>query len=106
MAHMDVTEQKQAKDALVESEVKFRSLFDLSPQAIALVHRDPRDEDVMTSLPAVKSRGKILLASPGGSWVIQNEAEPVYVEPGKDGKLIGFDEFTAETVLSEHLMFP
>ena len=37
---MDVTEQKQAKDALVESEVKFRSLFDLSPQAIALVHRE------------------------------------------------------------------
>ncbi len=34
---MDVTEQKQAKDALVESEFKFRSLFDLSPQAIALV---------------------------------------------------------------------
>lgn len=35
---MDVTEQKHAKDALVENEIKFRSLFDLSPQAIALVH--------------------------------------------------------------------
>ena len=44
---MDVTEQKQAKDALVESEVKFRSLFDLSPQAIALVHRESSSiEDV------------------------------------------------------------
>jgi PAS domain S-box-containing protein len=37
---MDITEQKQAKSALEESESKFRSLFDLSPQAIALVHMD------------------------------------------------------------------
>ena len=37
---MDVTEQKQAKDALVESEGKFRTLFDLSPQAIALVRME------------------------------------------------------------------
>jgi PAS domain S-box-containing protein len=35
---IDVTAQKQAQDALMESEVKFRTLFDLSPQAIAPVY--------------------------------------------------------------------
>ena len=33
----DITERKRAEDALKESEFKFRNLFELSPQAIALI---------------------------------------------------------------------
>lgn len=36
----DITERKRAEDALRESEFKFRSLFELSPQAIALINVD------------------------------------------------------------------
>jgi len=33
---VDISEKKKAEQAVIESEMKFRSLFDLSPQAIAL----------------------------------------------------------------------
>ncbi|MEA3435359.1 MAG: histidine kinase N-terminal 7TM domain-containing protein [Thermodesulfobacteriota bacterium] len=36
----DITERKRAEDALKESEFKFRNLFELSPQAIALIDGD------------------------------------------------------------------
>ena len=36
----DVTQRRQAEDMLRENEAKFRSLFELSPQAIILVEFD------------------------------------------------------------------
>src|SRR5260370_14911257 len=39
-ATQDITERKRADEALVESESKFRSLFELSPVGIALNDRD------------------------------------------------------------------
>ena len=97
---MDVTEQKQAKDALVESEVKFRSLFDLSPQAIALVHMESSAiEDVNDKFCKLfkLQRTKIIGKSPVDlGFYTKTKRNQFTSSLEKTGKLIGFEmNFTA-----------
>jgi two-component system, cell cycle sensor histidine kinase and response regulator CckA len=97
---MDVTEQKQAKDALVESEVKFRSLFDLSPQAIALVHMESSAiEDVNDKFCQLfkLQRTKIIGKSPVDlGFYTKTKRNQFTSSLEKTGKLIGFEmNFTA-----------
>ena len=97
---MDVTEQKQAKDALVESEVKFRSLFDLSPQAIALVRMDSSViadvNDKFCDLFKFQ-REKIIGKSPTDlGFYTKTKRDQFTSNLKKAGKLIGFEmDFTA-----------
>jgi len=98
---MDITEQKQAKDALVESEVKFRSLFDLSPQAIALVHMDSSAiEDVNDKFCDLFKfqRDKILGKSPVELGFYTNAKRSRFISNlEKTGKLLGLSmDLTAE----------
>ena len=110
---MDVTEQKQAKDALLESEVKFRSLFDLSPEAIALVHRESSSivdvNDKFCQLFKFQ-REDIIGKSPVDLGLYTKTKRNQFTSNlEKTGKLIGFKmNFTAGdgSVLNTHHVFP
>ncbi len=107
---MDVTEQKQAQDALVESEGKFRTLFDLSPQAIALVRMESSAivdvNDKFCELFKFQ-REKIIGKSPVDlGFYTRTKRNQFTSKLEKTGKLVGFEmDFTAGdgSILHTHM---
>ena len=107
---MDVTEQKQAKDALVESEGKFRTLFDLSPQAIALVRMESSTivdvNDKFCDLFKYQ-RENIIGKSPVNlGFYTRTKRNQFTSKLEKTGKLVGFEmDFTAGdgSILHTHM---